>query len=217
MSTLPEKAGQSKSVYTSSRYGTAVSTEARCTVGGMIDTDGAAMLEFAPFGLVTTLLMPRLHLIARRHPVLLSLLTCAALVLGLLILGQRQNHGQATLPLSIHGHLFTVELATTHAQWEHGLMDRHTLARDHGMLFVFPSEQPRAFWMKRTLVPLDILFFDDQQRLVGLHRDTAPCTGDPCPTYPSPAPARYVLELPAGAAQEIGTRVGDTFIIGNSG
>ena len=85
------------------------------------------------------------------------------------------------------------------------------------MLFVFPSAQPRAFWMKRTRVPLDILFFDDQQRLVGLHHDTPPCTGDPCPTYPSHAPARYVLELPAGAAQEIGTRVGDTFITWNSG
>ncbi len=80
---------------------------------------------------------------------------------------------------------------------------------DHGMLFVFPDSEIRTFWMKNTLIPLDMLFFDSNRRLVTLLHDVPPCKADPCPIYPSTAPARYVLELNAGTAAKLGVRIGD--------
>jgi uncharacterized membrane protein (UPF0127 family) len=63
--------------------------------------------------------------------------------------------------------------------------------------------------MKNTLIPLDMLYFDADRRLVSMQPDVPPCRADPCPTYPSNAPARYVLELPAGTARRIGVQAGD--------
>jgi len=110
---------------------------------------------------------------------------------------------------TLDGHPFTVEIAATPAEQEHGLMDRTSMPADHGMLFVFPDSQPRTFWMKNTLIPLDMLFFDANRRLVAIQADAQPCKADPCRVYPSNEPARYVLELNAGAAAKLGARKGD--------
>jgi uncharacterized membrane protein (UPF0127 family) len=113
----------------------------------------------------------------------------------------------------LHGRRFTTELATNDASRERGLMMRTDLAADHSMLFVFPDEEPRWFWMKNTLIPLDILYFDARRRLVSVQANVPPCKADPCPSYPSNRPARYVLELPAGTAAKIGVMVGDELAI----
>lgn len=113
------------------------------------------------------------------------------------------------------GQRFTVEVAATPAAQEHGLMQRASMAPDHGMLFVFADDQPRTFWMKHTLIPLDILFFDDQRQLVAIQADAQPCHADPCRLYPSGVPARYVLELNAGTAARIGARQGDVIGFAN--
>ncbi|HKS94043.1 MAG TPA: DUF192 domain-containing protein [Gammaproteobacteria bacterium] len=115
--------------------------------------------------------------------------------------------------LALAGHRFTVEIATTPPQWERGLMFRTHLAANHGMLFVFPDVQTRYFWMKNTLIPLDILFFDAHKRFINVSADTPPCKADPCPTYASTAPAEYVLELNAGVAGKLGLKSGDRFTI----
>ena len=115
----------------------------------------------------------------------------------------------ATPAVELHGQRFSVEFATDDASREHGLMMRTTLARDHGMLFVFSYQAPQAFWMKNTLIPLDILYFDTDRRLVSTQLNVPPCKADPCPVYPSNAPARYVLELSAGTVNRIGVKVGD--------
>lgn len=115
--------------------------------------------------------------------------------------------------VELHGQRFSVELATDDASRQHGLMMRTALAPDHGMLFVFPYTGPQAFWMKNTLISLDILYFDADRRLVSMQLDVPPCKADPCPTYPSDAPAIYVLELSAGTAQRIGAKPGDTLKI----
>jgi uncharacterized membrane protein (UPF0127 family) len=107
------------------------------------------------------------------------------------------------------GHHFSVEIAATPAEQAHGLMDRTSMPADHGMLFVFPQAQPLTFWMKDTLIPLDMLFFDEAHRLVTVRADVPPCEADPCPTYASTAPARYVLELNAGTAAKLDLRKGD--------
>src|SRR3546814_21163551 len=77
------------------------------------------------------------------------------------------------------------------------------------MLFIHDRLPPKADWMKNTRIPPDILYFDDQRRLVSQQRDVPPCSaGNRCPSYPSSAPARYVLELNAGKAMEIGLQDG---------
>ncbi|TAN08330.1 MAG: DUF192 domain-containing protein [Rhodanobacteraceae bacterium] len=125
----------------------------------------------------------------------------------------------AAASVVLHGREFTVEVATTPAEQAHGLMDRTSMPLDHGMLFVFPDSSPRTFWMKHTLIPLDMLFFDTNRRLVSIQADAKPCRSDPCALYPSRVPARYVLELNAGTAARLGLRDGDaiTFSAGISG
>jgi hypothetical protein len=111
--------------------------------------------------------------------------------------------------VELAGKRYTVELATNDAQRERGLMFRQRMDADHDMLFVHEREEPLAYWMKNTLIPLDILFFDSQLRLVSQQRDVPPCTlGDACPPYPSDAPAHYVLELNAGQAAKLNLRNG---------
>ena len=115
--------------------------------------------------------------------------------------------------VELRGQQFSVELATNDAGRERGLMARTTLAADHGMLFVFATSAQQAFWMKNTLIALDILYFNDARKLVSVQRDVSPCTADPCPLYPSAEAARYVLELPAGSARRLGLQRGDQMTI----
>ncbi len=107
------------------------------------------------------------------------------------------------------GERFTVELAETAEQQALGLMFREELADDHGMLFIFPVEARRSFWMRNTRIPLDIFYFDGDLRLVSVAENARPCKTQRCPTYPSAGPARYVLELNAGKAAELGAVPGD--------
>jgi uncharacterized membrane protein (UPF0127 family) len=88
-------------------------------------------------------------------------------------------------------------------------MFRDEIAEDHGMLFIHDREEPQAYWMKNTRIPLDILYFDNERRLVSQQRDVPPCSaGDRCPPYPSGAAARFVLELNAGQASKLGLKDG---------
>jgi uncharacterized membrane protein (UPF0127 family) len=115
--------------------------------------------------------------------------------------------------VEIKGHRYTIEIAADDASRAHGLMDRTHMDADHGMLFVFENDEPRAFWMKNTKIPLDMLFFDREQRLISVQHDVPPCVSDPCPPYRSGAPARYVLELNAGESAKMGLTPGDPIAI----
>ncbi|WP_019800669.1 DUF192 domain-containing protein [Xanthomonas sacchari] len=106
--------------------------------------------------------------------------------------------------VELGGHRYDVELAQNDATRARGLMFRDQMEADHGMLFIHDREEPQAYWMKNTKIPLDILYFDNQRKLVAQQRDVPPCSaGDACPPYPSNAPARYVLELNAGQAEQL--------------
>ncbi|RPH97435.1 MAG: DUF192 domain-containing protein [Lysobacterales bacterium] len=109
----------------------------------------------------------------------------------------------------LKGERFAVELAETSEKQALGLMFRDNLADDRGMLFLFPGEAMRSFWMKNTRIPLDIFYFDSGLRLVSVAENAQPCRSQRCPPYPSAAPAKYVLELRAGKAAELGVRPGD--------
>ena len=113
--------------------------------------------------------------------------------------------------VELRGQRFGVELATDDASRARGLMFRETLAPNAGMLFVFDDEEPRAFWMHNCKISLDILYFDHDFKLVSSALSVPPCSLDPSqrPSYASENPAKYVLELAAGRATEIGAVVGD--------
>ena len=107
------------------------------------------------------------------------------------------------------GASITAELAVTDAERARGLMFREKLLPDQGMLFVFQREDIHAFWMKNTLIPLDILWLDRDRRVVHIERGVPPCTSDPCPSYGPARAGLYVLELAAGAADRLGLKPGD--------
>ncbi len=100
---------------------------------------------------------------------------------------------------------FQVEVADTDPERARGLMFRESLPRFGGMLFVYDQAQQVSFWMKNTLIPLDMLFFDESGRLVEVHENAVP--GD-LTGIPSEEPVRYVLEINGGAARELGVEPG---------
>ena len=117
--------------------------------------------------------------------------------------------------IELGGTRYVVEIADDDAERARGLMFRDEMAAGAGMLFVHAQEAPQAYWMKNTKIPLDILYFDNQRRLVSQQRDVPPCSlGDGCPPYPSAAPARYVLELNAGEAARLNLRDGTELQLG---
>ena len=106
--------------------------------------------------------------------------------------------------VELGNHRYMVEVATNDAERARGLMFRDALPANHGMLFIHERQEPQAYWMKNTRIPLDILYFDNARKLVSQQRDVPPCSlGDACPPYPSDAPARFVLELNAGEAARL--------------
>ncbi|MGH7092907.1 MAG: DUF192 domain-containing protein [Stellaceae bacterium] len=106
-------------------------------------------------------------------------------------------------------HKFTIELATTPAQQAQGLMFRRSLAPDSGMLFDFGAPTPVSFWMKNTLIPLDMLFVAQDGRILGIHARAVPELTDP---IPAPGPVRAVIELNGGTADRLGIKPGDRVI-----
>ncbi len=126
-------------------------------------------------------------------------------ILGFSLFSSPTVHAPSTLhPLTLHPQSgadipLQVEWASTEQEREYGLMNRSFL--DHGMLFIFQNAQPMTFWMKNTLVPLDIVFFDANRAYIS-STTMQPCVADPCTLYPSAEPAQYALEMPAGFLQK---------------
>ena len=110
------------------------------------------------------------------------------------------------------GSKILVEVVSEDLTRAQGLMFRSSLGRDRGMLFLFPRTAVYPFWMKNTLIPLDIIWIDESGAIVHIARDVPPCKADPCPSYPPKAAARFVLELAAGEAAARGLRDGDRLV-----
>jgi uncharacterized membrane protein (UPF0127 family) len=102
-------------------------------------------------------------------------------------------------------HLVQVEIADTDAKRERGLMFRKDLPEGRGMLFLFDEEGEHSFWMKDTLIPLDLIFVDSSGRVTGVISRARPLTLEPR----SGGPSRMVLEVPGGWAAAHGVRAGD--------
>lgn len=95
-----------------------------------------------------------------------------------------------------------VEIAADPTTREQGLMYRDSLRDRTGMLFLFTEPGVHPFWMKNTLIPLDIVWIDDQKRVAHVKYNVPPCKADPCPSYDPEVPARYVLEVAGGVARQ---------------
>lgn len=104
---------------------------------------------------------------------------------------------------------FRVRIADDDAERERGLMFVSVLPDDDGMLFDFQDVAPRAFWMKNTLIPLDIIFIGSDGRIINIAANTTPYSLDP---IPSAAPASAVLEIGGGRAAELGIKAGDRVV-----
>jgi uncharacterized protein len=100
---------------------------------------------------------------------------------------------------------FDVEVVDTEASRARGLMFRESMDRFDGMLFVYERTGPVAFWMKNTLIPLDMLFFDEDGVLTRVHENAVP--GDLTP-IPGGDAVRYVLEINGGLADTLGIAAG---------
>jgi uncharacterized membrane protein (UPF0127 family) len=101
---------------------------------------------------------------------------------------------------------FTVEIAATPAEQERGLMFRKSLAPDRGMLFIYKQPQPAAYWMRNTLIPLDILFIAPDGHVLSIARNARPLDETP---IPSGGIISAVLEIAGGRAAQLGVLPGD--------
>ncbi len=113
----------------------------------------------------------------------------------------------------------TVEIADSIEEREIGMMYRKTVTLGTGMLFVFEDEISRNFWMKKTYIPLDIIFFSSKKKVTSMVEGMIPCdetvTNQICTLYNSEFPAMYALEAPAGFIRANSIRVGDEMQRGN--
>lgn len=104
------------------------------------------------------------------------------------------------------------EVADDNDERTNGLMFRENLNENEGMLFVFGNEEYQTFWMKNTLIPLDMIFIDENFEIVDI-KNAAPCKEEPCALYKSAKPAKYVLEVNGNLTAKKNIKIGDIIIV----
>ena len=114
-----------------------------------------------------------------------------------------------TIEMKIGDQTFRLEIADTVRKQQLGLMHRKSMPADHGMIFVFPDERERSFWMKNTHIPLDIIYADSRGKVISV-KPMKPLDESP---VPSDGDARYAVELNQGTAKRIGVKPGDVLVI----
>lgn len=99
-----------------------------------------------------------------------------------------------------------LEIADSDYERQLGLMNRKEMKENEGMLFIFPMQGNQSFWMRNTLISLDMLFINDQKQIVTIHKNTKILSDQ---SYPASQPAIYVVEVLAGFTDKYNIRVGD--------
>lgn len=107
------------------------------------------------------------------------------------------------------GEAICVEVADTPGSRALGYMFRTEVKRGEGMVFLMEAPGVHPFWMKNTLVPLDIIWMDEDWRIVHIAESVPPCRADPCPSYGPLQRSLYILELAAGESAYLGLKPGD--------
>ena len=140
-----------------------------------------------------------------------ALLAASALALPAAALASTTfGHGTATINSATGTPrvVLTVELARTHAERQQGLMNRRSLGAKAGMVFLYPEAHRGGYWMKDTLIPLDIAFSDARGKILRVFT-MQPCRRDPCRIYDPGVAYRSALEVNAGSFRRWRVRVGD--------
>ena len=100
--------------------------------------------------------------------------------------------------LILNGEEYLLEIARSTKQRRHGLMFRDHLGKRQGMIFIYPRSGDHRIWMKNTLIPLTVIWLDENKKVMGL-KILPPCTTGPCPSYGVSKPSKYILELNSGS------------------
>jgi len=103
-----------------------------------------------------------------------------------------------------------VEIAKTGAERSKGLMFRTELDENAGMIFIFEQEDRYGFWMKNTLIPLDMIHINKDKLIVDIIKNVPPCVADPCPSYTPNERSLYVLEVNSGYSETNNVNIGDS-------
>ncbi|MBS3072584.1 DUF192 domain-containing protein [Candidatus Pacearchaeota archaeon] len=103
----------------------------------------------------------------------------------------------------IDNNCFDVEVADSDYERIKGLMDREFLDEEDGMLFIFPEEDIWSFWMKNTLIPLDIIWINKNMEIVEINKNMLPCEANPCKIYSPENKSKYVLEINSGLVNSL--------------
>ena len=104
------------------------------------------------------------------------------------------------------------EIADDNDEKAKGLMFREELDENYGMFFVFDDERELTFWMKNTLIPLDMIFIDGNLQIADI-KNAVPCRKDPCELYKSSKPAKYVLEVNSGFSTRNNVKIGNKIVL----
>lgn len=133
-------------------------------------------------------------------------------LISLLLLSTAQAHTQLLTIITQDKNInFNISVAKDEQSKDRGLMFVHQLGNQQGMLFVYNQPAYLTFWMKNTLIPLDILFINSEKKIVDI-QTMAPCEKEPCLIYTSSQPAQYALEINAGLSKEFDIKVNDGVI-----
>lgn len=116
--------------------------------------------------------------------------------------------------LDLAGVGFDIEYVADPDSRRQGLMGRDALAPRTGMLFDFPEGTRPAIWMRNMVISLDLLYIDEDGRIVQIFREVPPCRVMPCEIYHADQPLRFVLEVPAGTADSLQLAVGQELDLG---
>ena len=135
------------------------------------------------------------------------------LAVALVLAGAALDRGIATITTRAGEKVVVrVEIADTRAERQRGLMGRRSLPAKSGMVFRYPSDTTGGFWMKDTLIPLDIAFYDRRGKILRIFTMT-PCRKDPCRVYDPGVAYRAALEVNAGSFRRWNVRTGDRIAV----
>jgi len=146
----------------------------------------------------------------RKKVLLVIVFLFLILVITVLIL---KNWAKEPNQVCFKNYCFEVELAKTSEEINRGLMFREKLEQNKGMLFIFQEEEEYSFWMKNTLIPLDIIWINENKEIVFINENAQPCKEENlCSPINPGTKEKYVLEINGGTAEKIGLKIGDKII-----
>jgi hypothetical protein len=116
---------------------------------------------------------------------------------------------QRKIVVKIKDKPFLMDIAKTSEERNLGLMYKESLDSNKGMIFIYNKEKKYSFWMKNTMIPLDIIWLNKSKNVVYISKNTQPCKQNDCPSIKPNRRAIYVLEINANLSDKLGLNIGD--------